>query len=79
VYDLHRMHTRWYFLVTLVKCKLVSVHLEIVLISTQDRCTVCTTIGSEIILMQLMVLLCDMGQVESHFGPYGDTVNLNAR
>jgi hypothetical protein len=31
---------------------LVLVHLEIVLISTQDRCTVCTehTIGSEIIL-----------------------------
>ena len=32
--------------------KLISVHLEIVLILTQDRCTVCAerTIGSEIIL-----------------------------
>jgi hypothetical protein len=40
------MHTRWYFLVTLVKWKLISDHLEIVLISTQDRCMVsteCTT------------------------------------
>jgi hypothetical protein len=33
-------------------CKLISVHLEIVLILTQDRCTVCAkcTIGSVIIL-----------------------------
>jgi hypothetical protein len=37
------------------------------------------TITSEIILTQLMVLLRDMGQLESHFGPYGDTVNLNTR
>jgi hypothetical protein len=37
---------------TWVKWKLVSVHLEIVLISTQDRYTVCAkrTIGLEIIL-----------------------------
>jgi hypothetical protein len=37
---------------TWVKWKLVSVHLEIVLISTQDRYTFCAkrTIGSEIIL-----------------------------
>jgi hypothetical protein len=35
-----------------LKWKLVSVHLEIVLIFTQDRCTVCAerTIGTEIIL-----------------------------
>jgi hypothetical protein len=35
-----------------VKWKLVSIHLEIVLISTQDRCMVCPkwTIGSEISL-----------------------------
>jgi hypothetical protein len=35
-----------------LKWKLVTVRLEIVLILTQDRCTVCTehTIGSEIIL-----------------------------
>jgi hypothetical protein len=34
-------HTRWNFLVTLVKWNLVLVHLEIVLILAQDRCTVC--------------------------------------
>jgi hypothetical protein len=45
-------HTRWNFLVTLVKWKLVSDSLEIILFSTQDRCTVCAerTIGLEIIL-----------------------------
>ena len=39
-------------LVTRLKCKLVSVYFEIVLILTQDRCTVCVehTIGSEVIL-----------------------------
>jgi hypothetical protein len=26
-----------------------------------------------------MVLLCDLGQVESSFSPYEDTVNLDAR
>jgi hypothetical protein len=35
-----------------LKWKLISVHLEIVLILTEDRCTVCAecTIGSEIVL-----------------------------
>jgi hypothetical protein len=38
--------------VTWIKLKLISVHLEIVLMSTQDRCTVCAehVIGLEIIL-----------------------------
>jgi len=65
----------------MVKWKLVSVHLLIVLISTQERCMVCAehTIGSEIIFDALMVLLCDMGQVEARFGPFGDSVNLDAR
>ena len=37
---------------TMLKWKLVSVRLEIVLILTQDRCMVCAerTIGSEIVL-----------------------------
>ena len=26
-----------------------------------------------------MILLCDVGQVEGCFGPFGDSVNLNAR
>ena len=39
-------------MVTRHKCKLVSVYLEIVLILTQDWCTVCVerTIGMEIVL-----------------------------
>jgi hypothetical protein len=43
---------RWFSLVTRLKWKLDSVHLEIVLILRQDRCTVHAerTIGSEIVL-----------------------------
>ena len=46
-----------------MKWKLVSVRFDIVLISTQDRCTVCTdhTIGSEkSVWMHLMALLGDV-------------------
>jgi hypothetical protein len=47
---------------------LVSVHLETVLLSVQDRCTVCAkrTIGSGIISDHSMVLLGDEAQVEAH-------------
>jgi hypothetical protein len=34
-------HTRWYSYVMYVNWKLVSVRLDIVLVSAQDRCTVC--------------------------------------
>jgi hypothetical protein len=63
-----------------VKCKLVSVRLEIVLVLTQDRCTVCAerTIGSEIMLTHPMVLQGDVGQVEARFRLFGDNVNLSA-
>jgi hypothetical protein len=63
-----------------VKWKLVSVHLEIVLVSVVDRFMVCAkrTIGSKFILTHPMVLLCDVGQAKAHFGPFGDSVNLNA-
>ena len=46
----HFGRTRWYFYMTRIKWKLILVCLEIVLILTQDRCTVCTecTIGSKI-------------------------------
>ena len=59
--------TRWYSLVMKLECKLVSVHLEIVLILTHDRCMVCaeSTIGCEIILAHPMELLGDVGHVES--------------
>ena len=57
------------------------IRLEIVLISSQDRCTVCTdhTIGLEIILDKPMDLQGDMGQVETCFRPFEDNVNLGAR
>jgi hypothetical protein len=44
--------TRWNSKVMWVMSNLILVHLEIVLVSVQDRCTVCAkhTIGSEIIL-----------------------------
>ena len=47
---------------TWVKWKLVSVCFEIVLISIQDRCMVCTerTIGLEIVGMHMMALLADV-------------------
>jgi hypothetical protein len=48
---------------------------------TQGRHTVCVehTIGSEIILDAPDVLLGDVAQVETHFGPLGDSANLDAR
>ena len=56
------------------------VRLEIVLISTHYRCTVCAerTIGLEIILGTPEVLLGDVSHVEACFCPPGDSVNLNA-
>ena len=47
----HFGRTRWYSQVTSLKCKLDAVDLEIVLILTQDRSTVCVerTIGLEIV------------------------------
>jgi hypothetical protein len=62
-----------------VLCNLVLVYLETVLVSVQDRCTICAkyTIGSQIIWMHPMVLLGDEAQVEGHFGPFGDSGNLD--
>jgi hypothetical protein len=53
---------------------LVLVHLEIALILTQDRCTVCAkcTIGSKSFWTHLMVLLGDEAQVEARLSPFGD-------
>jgi hypothetical protein len=57
------------------------VHLEIVLILMQDRCTVCVkrTIGSKIVLDAPMELLGDVDHVESHFSLFGDVVSVGAR
>ena len=63
-----------------LRWKLISVRLEIVLILTQDRCTVCVerTIGSKIILDAPDRLLGDMGHVESLFFLFGDCVSVGA-
>ena len=60
---------------------LVSDHLEIVLVSVEDRCTVCAprTTGSDIVFNTLMVLLGDEAQVEAPFSPFGESANLDAR
>jgi hypothetical protein len=61
--------------------ELCSVRLEIVLILTQDRCTVCTkrTIGSQIVWGAPDGLVSDMGRVEFCFSPFGDSVSVSAR
>ena len=66
---------------TRLKWKFVLVLLEIVLILTQDRSTVCVecTVGSEIVLDNSKELLGDVGHVESHFFLFGDSVSVGAR
>jgi hypothetical protein len=63
-----------------VKWKLVSVHLEIVLVSAQDRCMVCAecTSGMKIIL-DTPDGTGNIGQEEARFNPFGDSVNLDIR
>ena len=64
-----------------LRWKLVLVRLEIVLILTQDSCTVCVVrvIGSEIVWTHPMKLLDDVGHVESHIFPFGDSFSVIAR
>jgi hypothetical protein len=61
--------------------ELCSVCLEIVLILTQDRCTVCTerTIGLQIVWDAPDRLVSDMGRVEFRLSPFGDSVSVSAR
>ena len=49
--------------------------------SVQERCTVCAkhTIGSEIVLDIMMLLLCDEAQVDACFVLFGDSAKLDAR
>jgi hypothetical protein len=65
----------------LVMWNLVLVYLETVLVSVQDRCTVCTerTIVFEIILNTPMELLGDVSHVESRFSPIRDDVSVGQR
>ena len=55
--------------------------LDIVLILTQGRCTVCVerTLAHKSFWTHLMKLLGDVGHVQSHFFPFGDRVNVGAR
>ena len=66
---------------TLVLTNHVSVRLEMILVSVQDRCTICAkrTIGLETVLDALMVLLGDEAQVQAHFGVFRDSASLDAR
>ena len=59
----------------------VSVRLEMVLVSVQDRCMVCAkrTIGPETIFDAPMVLLGDKAQVQALFGLFRDSTSLDAR
>jgi hypothetical protein len=61
--------------------ELCSVRLEIVVILTQDRCTVCTkrTIGLQIVFDAPDGLISDMGHVESCFSSFGDSVSVSSR
>ena len=60
---------------------LVLICLETVLLLVQDWCMICAkdTIGSEIILDTMMVLLRDDAQLDARFGQFGDSANLDTR
>jgi hypothetical protein len=60
--------------------ELCSVRLEIVLILTQDRCTVCTecTIGYKLFWRHPTELISDVGHVESHFSQFIDSFSVSA-
>ena len=60
---------------------LVSVCLETVFVWVQDRCTVCTkhTKAHKSFWTHPMVLLGDVGHVESRFSSFGDSVCMGAR
>jgi hypothetical protein len=64
-----------------VKWKLTSVHLELVFIAVQYRCTVWEecTVAQKSLWVHLMDLLGDAGHVEACFGSIGNSVNLGAR
>jgi hypothetical protein len=60
---------------------LISVHLEIVLVSVQDWCTVCAkcTIGAKTVLDAPNGTPRFEAQVEDHFSLFGDSANLDTR
>jgi hypothetical protein len=64
-----------------LKWKLVSVHLNILLIVTQDRCTFALNVplAEKSFLTHPMEFLGDVGHLESRFAPFGDSVSVAAR
>ena len=66
---------------TWVLWNLVSDRLEIVLVSVEDRCTVCAKrcIGTDIVFNAPMLVLGDEAQVEATFSPFRDNANLDTR
>jgi hypothetical protein len=67
--------------VTWLLWNLILVHLEMVLVSEQDRCTVCAkyTIGLEIVLDAPVGTSMYEVQGEARFIPFGDSVNHDVR
>jgi hypothetical protein len=66
---------------TWIMWNLISVHLEIVFVSVQDRCTVCAKriIGTEIVLDTPNGTPSFEAQEEAQFSPFGDSANLDTR
>ena len=66
---------------TLVKWNLVSIRLDLVLVSMQDRCSVSrqTYQSLRIILDETDGTPSDDAQVEARFGLFGDSANPDAR
>ena len=64
---------------TWVLWKLILIRLETVLISAQDRCTVCAECitGMEIVLAVRDGTLGDVGIGEARFSPFEDSVSLD--
>jgi hypothetical protein len=64
----------------MLKWKLISVHLQIVLFLTQDRRTVCVErpLPQKSFLTHPMELLGAVGHLQSRFGPFGDGVSVHA-
>jgi hypothetical protein len=58
-----------------------SVRLEIVLVSVQYRCTVCTNVplAQKLFSTHPMILLGDKARVEACLSPFGDSANLDVR
>ena len=59
---------------------LISIRLETLLVSLQDRCNVCAkqTMAQKLFWTHQMVLLGDEAQVEARFGPFGDSATLDS-